>query len=235
MLPKISHPLFDVTIPTTKATIKVRPMLVKEEKILLMAKQSGEYKDVLNGLQQIVNNCIATPNIDVNKFALVDLEYVFLKIRAMSVSNIAKVAYKDNQDGKVNNFEVNLDNVEVKFEDVSNVIGLSDDVSIVLKYPTLPFYMKNEFINLYDEEQFDPLLKSSIDKIYQGNLSYSPENVSDEEFKEFIESIPANRYEEIKAFFEKMPTLYYEIKYQNSLGNDRKIVMKSLSDFFWFG
>lgn len=235
MLPKLSHPIFDVTIPTTKSIVKCRPMLVKEEKILLMAKQSGEHKDIITSIEQIVNNCIVTPNINVSKFTLIDLEYVFLKIRSMSISNVAKVAYRDNEDGKVNSFEVDLDKVVVKFEDTNNVISLGNGVTIFLKYPSIPFYYDNTFINVYDDEQFNELLKSSIEKIYQGDIAYSLENTSDEEFNEFIDSIPANKYEEIKNFFEKIPTLFYQIEYKNSLGNDRKIVLRTLSDFFWFG
>jgi len=114
-LPKITHPMFDVIIPSTKTKIKIRPMLVKEEKILLMAKNGEEETEILAAVNQVVNNCIITDGIDVDKLALFDVEYLFVKIRAVSVSNVSKVSYKDNEDEKIYDFEVDLNNVEVKF------------------------------------------------------------------------------------------------------------------------
>ena len=96
-LPKIQHPLFDCVVPSTNKKIKIRPMLVKEEKILLMAKQANDRSDQINALKQVVNNCIAE-TLDIDNLALFDLEYIFTKIRAASVSNTVKLSYKDNED-----------------------------------------------------------------------------------------------------------------------------------------
>ena len=113
-LPKINQPTFDLIIPSTKKRLKVRPMTVKEEKLLLIAKSSTESRDHIEAIRQVVNNCIVgSENVDM--MCLFDLEYLFLKIRANSVSNIAKAAYKDHGDGKIYQFDIDLNTLEVKF------------------------------------------------------------------------------------------------------------------------
>ena len=114
-LPKLTHPMFDVVVPSSKKVIKIRPMLVKEEKILLMAKTSDDPSEILSAVKQVVNNCIVDSDIDVEKFPLFDVEYIFIKIRSYSVSNISKVSYRDNEDNKVYDFEVDLEKVNVVF------------------------------------------------------------------------------------------------------------------------
>ncbi len=117
-LPKISVPVFTIKIPSTGKELKFRPFLVKEEKILLMAQQS-ENSEILLALKQIINNC-CFDDLDVNQLATFDLEYVFLKLRSRSVNNIAKLRYRDNEDDKVYDFEVNLDEIEVKIDPENN-------------------------------------------------------------------------------------------------------------------
>ena len=107
-LPKITHPTSDVTIPSNKKKIRIRPLLVREEKILLMAKETKDETDILVALKQVVNNCIITPNIDINDFTIFDLEYLFIKIRCFSIGNITNVAYVDNEDEKTYNFSVHI-------------------------------------------------------------------------------------------------------------------------------
>ena len=163
MLPKLSQPTFDVVIPTTKQTIKVRPMLVKEEKILLMAKQSDDRADQLNAIKQVCNNCMVTPNVKVDDLAFVDMEYLFLKIRSYSISNKTKASYRDNEDEKVYNFEIDFDKVEVKQDTESNpVIDLGDNISLVLRYPPVSVYTDKEFFNLSDDKVFT---KSFLEKL----------------------------------------------------------------------
>ena len=112
---KIDYPIYTIEIPSTKQKARFRPFLVKEEKLLLMAKESENSADILTAVKQIVNNCAIDPNFDVDKLAVFDLELIFIKLRAFSVDNIIKVAYKDLEDEKIYNFDIKLDEVSVIF------------------------------------------------------------------------------------------------------------------------
>jgi len=112
-LPKIQSPTFEVIIPSINKTVLFRPFLVKEEKILLMAQQSNDDKDIIKAIKQVVNNCCLDDKLDIDKLATFDLEYLFLKLRARSVNNVVEILYKDAEDEKEYKFSINLDDVEV--------------------------------------------------------------------------------------------------------------------------
>jgi len=235
-LPKLSHPTFDVVMPSNAERIKCRPMLVKEEKILLMAKQSGERLDQLNAIKQVVTNCVVDSKFDCNKIPFVDMEYLFLKIRELSVSSTTKASFRDNGDDKVYDFDVDLSKVEVKAdEQLSPSIDLGDGVTVILKYPTVETYTQQRFFDLKDEEIFEYVLSRSIEKVFENDKVHDMKMVSDKELKEFIESIPSKHYDTIQQFFQKAPTLYYKIEYNNSKDEKRTIELKTLDDFFTFG
>lgn len=234
-LPKIQYAMYDITIPSTQKKVKFRPMLVKEEKILLMAKQSEERADQLNAIKQVVNNCCTDLAVYIEELTYFDLEYIFLKIREQSVSNIVKVSYRDNEDDKVYDFEIDISKIEVDMSNAkSPTIELGDDISIVLSYPSVKTFTAKEFFDLKQEEVFDYLLANCITKVFQEDKLYDIKSSSKQEIKEFIESIPSKQYEKIQEFFENVPNLYYKIEYRNEKGTDRKIELKSLEDFFTF-
>jgi hypothetical protein len=139
-LPKINHPLFKLTIPSIKKDVRFRPFLVKEEKILLMAKTAGNDADIILAIKQIVNNCAADA-INIDKMTIFDLEYLFLKIRSQSVNNVVEVSYRDFEDDKVYDFQVDLEKVTMKQpEKVSNNIKTGKNSGIILKYPEASLY-----------------------------------------------------------------------------------------------
>jgi hypothetical protein len=232
-LPKINHPLFDLTIPSNKKKIKLRPMLVKEEKILLMAKTSEDSKDVLSAVKQVVNNCILTEDIDVEKLTLFDIEYMFVKIRAFSVSNISKVSYRDSEDDVIYDFDVDLNEVQVAFpENVEKNIKINENLMLVMKYPEASLYDDEEFRAVDPKEFFDELIIRCIDKIYEGDTVFDPASVSTIELKEYIEQLDISVYDAMRNFVSNAPSLRHEISYTNSKGSVRKIIMSSLNDFF---
>lgn len=234
-LPKIQYNTFDTTIPSSQKKAKFRPMLVKEEKILLMAKQSGERADQLNAIKQIVGNCSLESWLNVNEITYFDLEYLFLKIREQSVSNIVKVSYRDNEDDKIYDFEIDLSKIEVDMSKaLSPNIDLGNSLSIVLKYPTVEVFTSKEFFDVKTEDVFEYLLANCITKIFQGETLFDMKTSTKQEIKEFIESIPSKEYVKIQEFFESVPTLYHKIEYTNSNGTARTIELKSLEDFFTF-
>jgi len=234
MLPKIEHPTFEVTIPSNNKKIRMRPMLVKEEKILLMAKQSDTRKEVLDGVMQIVNNCVVS-DLDIKKITLFDLEYLFIKLRAASISNIAKVSYRDNEDDKVYDFAVELDNLTLTKNDKPNTVDISG-WTLSLRYPPLSMYLEEGFFDLNENEVFDRILLTSIDKVFEtaGDTAHSIDGATKEEIQAFVDSIPAKAYAPIRDFFVNAPTLTHEIRYTNYKGTERVIKMTTLDDFFIF-
>ena len=136
-LPKIKHPIYEFKVPSMGTKESFRPFLVKEEKVLLMAKSSEDPSDAMRAVKQIVNNCAISESFDVDKLTIFDLEYLFLQLRAVSVSNIVKVSYRDNEDGKVYDFGIDLKEVDVEFpEGIEKVIRVTDDMGIVMKWPS---------------------------------------------------------------------------------------------------
>jgi len=233
-LPKISHPLFDVTIPSTNKKIKIRPMLVKEEKILLMAKSGGDPRDALTAVRQVVNNCIMDDKIDIDSLTTFDIEYLFIKIRAYSISNISKVSYIDSEDDKSYEFEVNLDEVSVKFpENIDKNIKINDDIVVVMKYAPSSLMTDDEFTQTDMNKYFDMLIANCVDKIFQGDEVFEIGDVPKAELQQYLENeFDSLSYDKMRKFVLNMPRLNYEIKYTNSKGTERKILMTSLVDFF---
>lgn len=231
-LPKIDQPLFEVKIPSTGKKILFRPFLVKEEKLLLIAQQSGEDTDVIRAIKQILKLCVADEGFDVDKLTTFDLEYLFLKLRAKSVNNVVKLSYRDNEDNKVYDFELDLDSIEVEMpEGVDSTIKLTDSLSMVMKYPSASITDK---IKQFDSEVelMTFFIINCIDTIMTAEELYPASEYSDKELEEFLDQLPVNSFEKIRAFFEKMPKLYHKIEYKNELGNDRSIELNNLKDFF---
>lgn len=231
-LPKIEHPTFVLEIPSTKKKVMFRPFLVKEEKMLLMAKTSDKETDMLLAMKQIINNCALDDEFDINNLSLFDMEYLFIKIRSNSVSDVVEVAYKDLEDEKVYKFSINLNEVIIDWpENVSNIIKITETSGMTLKYPKASIYEDDEFLNSNDDIFFQLIIRC-IDKIYDGDDVYDAKNYKHKELEDFVENLDIKVFEQVRNFMSKQPNISYTIKYKNSLGNDRSIELRSLSDFF---
>ncbi len=231
-LPKIDHRIFDIEIPSLKEKMKFRAFLVKEEKILLIASESGEEKDIMDATKQIINNCVQQ-ELNVDKLSTFDVEYIFLKLRAKSVNNISKLSYRDVEDEKIYNFDVDLDKLEITYtEGHSNKIKITDDITMQMRYPTVD--ITDDFATAKNEvEVLDKLVMNSIDKIYDADTVY--EDYTEEELVEFMDQLNPTVYDQIKIFFDTMPKLYHKLEYTNANGSKRVIELKSLTDFFPLG
>jgi len=231
MLPKTSHPQFQVAIPSSNQKLTFRPFLVKEEKLLLMAKDSEDEGDILQAIKQIVNNC-CMDEFDVNSLSLFDLEYLFIQIRANSVNDTVTVSYKDKEDDKIYDFEIDLKKVEVIFpENIKNVIKITKTAGIQLKYPKVTLYDDKDFLNSGNEAFFQ-LIVRCVDKIYDGDEIYDCSQYTLQEIADYLEDLDIKTFEQVREFMANQPKLSYVIKYKNSLGNDREIELTTLSDFF---
>ncbi len=233
-LPKIDQPIFDMTIPSIGKNITFRPFLVKEEKILLIAQQSGNDTEVIRAIKQILNNCILI-DIDLDSLAIFDIEYMFLKLRSKSVNNIVKLSYRDVEDGEVYNFELDLDTIEIKIpEHINSKIEITDDVGMTMKYPAASITDRmKEFDNEVDLMTF--FIVNCIDTIYDEDNVYVASDFTEEEISEFLDGLNVKSFEKIREFFENIPRLYHKIEYKNSIDNDRSIELTSLKDFFMWG
>lgn len=233
-LPKISQPLFDMTIPSSGKKITFRPFLVKEEKILLIAQQSGNDTEIIRAIKQILNNCIQE-DLDIDSLAIFDLEYMFLKLRARSVNNVVKLSYRDTEDDKIYDFELNLDDIEIAMPKSTNSkIDINENVGMTMKYPSASITDRmQEFDNEVDLMTF--FIVNCIDTIYDEDSVYIMNEFNEEEITEFLDSLDVKTFEKIREFFESIPRLHHTIEYKNSMDNKRTIELSSLKDFFMWG
>lgn len=228
---KIEHPIFSTTIPSTKQVFKYRPIVAKEEKILLIAKMSDDETEIFNAIYQIVNNCSFT-DTNLSKLTVFDLEYLFLKIRASSISEIIQQSYLDKSDNQTYNFNIKVDDIKVINLDNDNLkIMLSEDAGLLLKYPTADLYLDSGFFKSGSNSD-DLLIYYCIDKFFTKDDVKSIDEFNKDDIIEWISSLNLNHRKLLDEFVANIPKLYYEINYRNTLGEDRVIKLTTLSDFF---
>lgn len=234
-LPKIKHPIYEFKVPSTDKKESFRPFLVKEEKLLLMAKASKDPSEIFRSVKQIVNNCCINESFNIDKITIFDLEYLFLKLRSISVGDTVEVSYRDNDDGEVYKFTINLNDVIVDFpENVNKVIKVTDDIGILMKWPAAFLFDDKEYLNSGDQSFYE-LVVRCIDKIYQGEDIFDPTEYTPKEIEEFLDDCGVATFEKIQSFMSSTPRLYYKIEYKNKNNRDRKIELTSLTDFFTLG
>lgn len=231
-LPKVKHPIYEFTIPSTKKRESFRPFLVREEKLLLMAKASEDPADSLRAVKQIVNNCAIDPNFDIDKLPIFDLEYLFLQLRAVSVNNLVTVSYRDNEDKKVYDFTIDLKEINVKFPEGSDpVIPVTDTMGIVMKWPSASVLDDKAYFSSGEDAYYELILRS-MDKIYDGDELYDPAEYSIKELEEFLDDCGVDTLDKIQKFMFQAPRLYHKLTYTNENGRERVIELTSLTDFF---
>lgn len=230
-LPKIDLPLFELELPSTGEKIKYRPFSVKEEKILLVAQESDDPSQTVLAVKQIVNNCLV--NIDVEKLAMFDLEYVLLVLRSKSVDNNIRFAVNDPDTKETVELEIDLNQVKVTRDDEhTNQIKINDDYTLFLRYPTI-----EEFIKIAGSDPKDPLtnyfiMVSCLDSVVSEDDVHKFEDYTDEEIDEFMDNLQGDVIKKIQKFFETMPRLRHEMKYTNKGGKEQTFVIEGMKSFF---
>ncbi len=236
-LPKIATPTYELELPSTGETIKYRPFLVKEEKLLVIALESEDTKQITNAIKAVLKSCILTKGIKVETLPTFDIEYLFLNIRGKSVGEDIEVNVTCPDDGETQvALTINLDDIEVhKDEDHTNKIKLDDSIMMELKYPSLEQFIKNNFD--FDEknamdQSFD-LIATCIDKVYTEDEVWATADCSKKEVKEFMESMNSNQFKSIEEFFNTMPKLSHTIKVTNpNTKVESDVVLEGLASFF---
>lgn len=235
MLPKITAPIYQVVQPSTGEEINIRPFLVKEEKLLLTAKESGDSSDIYGAIKQIINNCVLKEDFDVNDIPIFDMEYFFIKLRSISVSPVVKFKVQDSSDGIEYDLEVNLEEVEVQFpENHDRKVMISDDVGIMMKYPTpsISDKLKEATTEL---AVTTTTIDDSIDYVFDLEDTYEWKTASEKEREEFLDSLSIDAYKKIQQFYESSPQIEHVVSYTNSEGKEKKVIFRDLSDFFMLG
>ena len=232
-LPKISYPTISLTIPPEKTSYTFRPMLVKEEKLLLMAKVSEDQTDMLTAIKQVVNNCSMDPTFDVDKIPLFALEYLFVRLRGFSIGDNIKVSYRDMEDQQIYDFEVDLKKVEIKYPEKQDTkIAITDKSGLVMQYPPAYIYDDKIFLKSEGDETFYRLVVRCIGQIYDTDNVYEGKDFSEDDLLEFLELMDLQSFDKVREFMSNLPSLYYKLEYKNATGADKTIELTSLSDFF---
>lgn len=226
---KINHPTYAIKIPSLDKKVAFKPMLLKEEKILLTAKENKNEDDVLAAVKQIIALCCTDSSIDIEKLSVFDIDYIFIKIMQSSVNNIVKLQYKDLEDNQEYKFEVDLSSIEIDMSKKSeNLVPYADGYSIELKYPTASIYGVKDSIEDYDQK----IILSCIKKVFKDDEVITFDVFSKEEMKNFYENMTIPLRDKILEFIESMPRVVHVIKYKNKMGTERAITLSSLNDFF---
>ena len=236
-LPKIATPTYELELPSTGKTIQYRPFLVKEEKLLVLAMESEDTKQITNAIKAVLKSCILTKGIKVEHLPTFDIEYLFLNIRGKSVGEDLEVniVCPDDNETQVS-VNINLDDIKVqKSEDHTNQIKLDNTIMMEMKYPSLNEFIKNNF-DLNEKSQMDQsfdLVGSCIDKIYTEDEVWATEDCTKKEINEFLESMNSSQFKEIESFFETMPKLSHTVKFKNPKTKvENEVVLEGLSSFF---
>lgn len=239
-LPKISHPLYDFEILSLNKKVKIRPFTVKEEKIILLSNTSDDPDDKLNAIIQIVNNCIVSETIDVDKLPSFDIERLFIKLREISVDSKVEVQWVDPNDNKKYPFTMDLSKIELDgYSKDLNVIQLTDEIGVVVSYPPLmdiPQIYK-EFKDYETKSEsitniVDRFLGRYLQKIYDGdNVNVRGDDFNDEELKEFIDELHIAHAQQILDFFLTIPTTVYRTKIKKEDGEIQDIEIRGILNF----
>ena len=236
-LPKIATPTYELELPSTEQTIQYRPFLVKEEKVLVIALESEDTKQITTAIKSVIKNCILTKGIKVETLPTFDIEYLFLNIRGKSVGEEIEVNLiaPDDEETSVP-VTINIDDIKIsKKKGHTNKIKLDKTLMMEMKYPSLDEFVKNNFdfdgeVNM--DQSFD-LIASCIDKIYNEEEVWSTADCTKKEVKDFLEQMNSMQFKEIETFFESMPKLSHSVTFTNPKTQvESTVVLEGLSSFF---
>ena len=238
-LPIMSTPVYNMTVPSSGVNVKYRPFLVKEEKALLIAQQSEDVKVMIETLKNVIKGCVQD-KLDVEKLAIVDLEYMFVQIRGKSVGETIDLTFgcdldhgEQNEKAKAT-VTIDVSTIEVeKGEGHTNKFELFDNVGVVMKYPTVDIMKKLEGIDSGDVEKVFEVIALSIDYIYQGDELFYGTEQSKEDLVSFVENLTSEQFVRIQTFFETMPKLRKTIEYDCPVcGRHHVKLLEGLQSFF---
>jgi len=230
-LPKINNVLYDLELPSSGEMVEYRPFLVKEEKILLMALEGKDEKEMVKAIKQIITQCVATEKFNINNLAMVDLEYLFLNIRGKAVGDVSTISF-EHECGEVISLDVDLSKVEiVNNKNISDLVNLTEDIMIRLKPPSL-----DNVIGAANKSQIDVVMevvRECLVEIIQGKDVFSAQDHTKEELDEFLNSLNSGQFQKIQTYYESLPKMKQDIEYTcPKCGETKKETLEGLASFF---
>lgn len=231
-LPKLTVPTYELNLISNDKTIQYRPFLVREEKLLLMALESKDKKEIIKNIYTVLTNCVLSKGININEMASFDVEYIFLKIREKSMGETIEVLVQCPETKKTFESILNLSDVQIeKSEKLSNKIEITDNLGLILKYPS--FMMMQEHGDLKQSDKIFNMIINCIDKIYDKDTIYEAKDYTKKELEEFLENLPQNAFTKINEFFKNFPKIMYEKDVVSPYTNKTvKVRLDSFIDFF---
>lgn len=234
-LPAPITPTYELTLPSNGKKVKFRPFLVKEEKILLLAEQSEDEKEIKDAIKQVIENCLIT-KIKLEDLSYFDFEYIFLQLRARSAEEFVELTITCKDDGKTQiPYKLNLLEVEVdKPKKSNNKIMLGEDLGIILKYPGIDEFIRFSLMgNELPDSEVVEYVASKVDQIFQGEEVWDSTDVSKEEILEWLEKLTQKQFIQIGEFFENLPVLRHKFKLKNpNTKVESEYTLEGLQSFF---
>ena len=236
-LPTISTPTYELILPSSNKKIRYRPFLVKEEKILILAMESQDSKQIARAVKDVLSKCILSKGIKVERLSTFDIEYLFLNIRGKSVGEQIEVMVTCPADGKTQvPMSINIDSIKIQRDEThERDIKLDDTYTLRMKYPSLSEFIKNNFSsveNMNVDDTFD-LIASCVDQVYSEEESWASEECTKKELNNFIESLNSSQFKMVEKFFETMPKLSHTVKVTNpNTKVESDIKIEGLQSFF---
>ena len=235
-LPKISTPVHELELPSTGQTIKYRPFLVREEKLLILALESEDPKQITTAIKQVIKSCIQTKGVKVESLPTFDIEYLFLNIRGKSVGEEVELQLicPDDEETTVP-VTILIDDIKVvKRDDHNNQIKINDELMMEMKYPSLDEFIKSNFeVGETNVDQSFDLVASCIDKVFSEEEVWTSADFTKKEIKEFLDQMNSSQFKEIESFFETIPSLTHTVNITNPKTKVKsKVTLEGLSNFF---
>lgn len=233
-LPKVKHPTFSLRLPLANIDIQLRPFTIKEEKILLVAAESKSPDQIYKAVEQVINNCVISPSIDVSQLWLFDFGLITLKLKSISASNKAQVAYTDPDDKQVHIIDVNVNDIIeeniARITKFDNTVAIEDDLFVIFK--PLSYYMVEQFKNISKPSEYTTVLAKAMDKIVKGDSVSIVDDQTEEDINDWIESLSQEQGTLISKFIAGVPTVSHTVKYNNSKGVEREVTINNIEGFF---
>ena len=235
-LPKINTPTYELSLPSNGKKIKYRPFLVREEKILIMALETENQKQITNAVVEILDACIMTRGIKIKTLATFDIEYIFLNVRSKSVGETINVNIICPDDEKTSvEIPIDLESIKVKKDKShTNIVKIDDNLSLKLKYPSMEQFIENNFESTDETiKNTMKLITSSIDMIFSEEESWNASESTQKELEDFIEQLNSKQFQTIEKFFDTMPKLSHRVKVTNPKTNvESTVILEGLAAFF---
>lgn len=235
-LPKSTTPVYELELPSTQKKIKYRPFLVKEEKVLILALESEDMKQITESVKNVLSSCIMTRGVKVDELSTFDIEYLFLNLRGKSVGEIIDVIVTcpDDEETTVN-VKINIDDIKVQSNpEHSRDIKLDDELTLRMKYPSLNEFVKNNFANgdVGMDQGFE-IIANCIEQVYTEEESWNSSDCTKKELLEFVENLTTSQFSKVEQFFLSMPKLTHKIQVKNpNTGVENEIILEGLASFF---